>query len=70
MEIDLSQYLKVYNDKEVVGVGLVHYTKEVFFTHLLREIHSMKLPNAMQNKKIYPTVSMESRDDEVYINFG
>lgn len=30
----------------------------------------MILPNSMKNKKLYPSISMGSREDKVFINIG
>jgi hypothetical protein len=53
-----------------MGVGLIHKTQDIFFTSFAKEVFTRKVPTSMTNKRIYPTVSLGSRDDEAFINFG
>lgn len=59
-----------HQNKEVIGVGFIHKTQELFFTIRNKEIYSMKLPVAMRNKRLHPSISTGSRDDKINVNIG
>lgn len=49
---------------------MIHKTNEVFFTFRGNELFSWKLPLELQKKKLYPSVTIGSRDDSLHLNFG
>jgi hypothetical protein len=53
----------------VIGLGLVHRTYEIFVTYKGNEIFNMKLPYVLRGKKLYPSVTIGSREDSLLMNF-
>eukprot|EP00347_Sterkiella_histriomuscorum_P000275 403376507 len=65
-----STSTQIYTQAETIGIGLIHKTQEIFFTFRQQELYQMKLPASMINKKLYPTVSMTSKDETLKLSFG
>jgi len=50
-------------------VGLIHRSQEIFFTFKGNELCTLKLPLILQNKRLYPSLTLGSREDSLLMNF-
>jgi hypothetical protein len=64
-----SQISQFYQAEDVIGIGLVHRTYELFVTYKGSEIFNMKLPFDLRGKRLHPSVTIGSREDSLLMNF-
>jgi hypothetical protein len=54
---------------DIIGVGYIFLSREIFFTVNSNVVYEGPLPEKMKNLKLYPSISMCSRDDVVEFIF-